>query len=155
MNQWRTQSVIALCQAMRETRDYSALPILADALQDADYPDEKSLNQLRAGPVHIDAERLVALIYSDKTAESVAWIEGFAVELGSPEQWGEPMGPAMTYATLMEAARRFVEADERVDMGTNDNFQHLYEKFPEFWKHFETVTGIRPPSATSFFGCSC
>ena len=152
---WRTQTVIELCQAMRQTRDYSALPILADALQEADYPDEKLLDQLRAGPVDIDAERFVALIYSTRTAESVAWIERFATELGSPEHYGEPIGPAMSYATLMEAARRFVEVDERMDMGTNETFRDLYDKFPEFWKHYETVTGIRTPSDTSFFGCSC
>jgi hypothetical protein len=155
MTLWRTQTVIALCQAMRQERNYSALPILADALQDADYPDESLLDQLRSGPREIDAERLVALIYSAKTAESVAWIEGFAAELGSPEQWGEPVGPAMTYSTLMEAASNFVEHDSRVDMGTNDNFQYMYEEFPEFWRHYETVTGKKPASATSFFACSC
>ena len=146
--------VIALCQAMRQERDFSALPILADALQDADYPDETMLEQLRSGPGAIDAERLVALIYSSKTAQSVAWVEGFAVELGSPVRWGEPRGPPMTYATLMEAAKNFVQDDSRMDMGTNDNFQHLYEKFPEFWMHYETVTGTKPKSATAFFGCS-
>ena len=152
---WRTSTVVDLCQAMRETRDYSALPILADALQDAGYPDEEVLEQLRSGPSEIDAQRLVALIYSAKTAESVAWIEAFASELGSPERYGEPLGPEMTYSTLMEAANRWVKDEESTDMGTNDTFQDLYGKFPEFWMHYEIVTGMKPKSASSFFACSC
>src|SRR4029079_17133790 len=109
----------------------------------------------RSGPNEIDAQRLVALVYSAKTAESVAWIEAFAVELGSPAQGGEPIGPPMTYPTLMAAANLWAENEVGTDMGTNDKFQNLYEKFPEFWKHYETVTGIRPKSPESFFGCSC
>ena len=50
---------------------------------------------------------------------------------------------------------RYVKDDERTDMGSNDNFQDLYEKFPEFWEHYEAVTGMRPTAAVSFFGCSC
>jgi hypothetical protein len=42
---WRTETVVALCQAMRQSRDYSAMPILADALQDAEYGDEEVLEQ--------------------------------------------------------------------------------------------------------------
>ena len=101
---WRTSTVLQLCEAIREVREYSVLPILADALQEADYADEKVLEQLRSSPSEIDAQRLVALIYSDRTAESVAWIEAFAAELGSPNFYGDPLGPVMTYATLMEAA---------------------------------------------------
>jgi hypothetical protein len=82
-------------------------------------------------------------------------IEAFAVELGSPEQWGEPVGPAMTYSTLMEAANLWAKNEVSTDMGTNDNFQHFPELFPEFWKHYETVTGKKPKSATAFFRCSC
>ena len=102
---------------MRETRDYSALPILADALQDADYADEKVLDQLRSVPNEIDAQRLVALIYSDKTAESVAWIEAFAPELGVPAINWDRSGPDLTYLTLMEAANCWVEDESYTDMG--------------------------------------
>src|SRR4051812_23749632 len=153
--EWRTNTVALLCQAMRETRDYSALPILADALQDADYPDEKRLDQLRSNPGPIDAECLVALIYSTKTAESVAWIEGFASELGAPAINWDPSGPAMTYLTLMEAANRWVKDEFYTYMGANETYRDLDEKFPEFWRHYEIVTGVKPKSATSFFACSC
>src|SRR5262245_47773724 len=105
---WRTASVPRLWQHMRAVGDDTAVAILADALQDADYADEKVLEQLRSGPSEIDAQRLVALIYSAKTAESVAWIEAFASELGSPNFYGQPLGPEMTYSTLVEAANLWV-----------------------------------------------
>jgi hypothetical protein len=155
MNSWRTSTVVQLCQAIREGRDYSALPILADALQDAEYPDEQVLEQLRSGPREIDAQRLVALIYSDKTAESVAWIEAFASQLGPPERYGELLAPALTYATLMEAANLFVKDGWHTEMGTNETYKDLYEQFPVFWTHYEIVTGVTPRSASSFFACSC
>jgi hypothetical protein len=155
VTQWRTQTVIALCQAVRQEQDYSALPILADALQDAEYPDETVLEQLRSNPNAIDAQRLVALIYSNRTAESVAWIEAFASELGSPNFYDEPLGPEMTYSTLMDAANRWIQNEFYTEMGANETYKDLYGKFPEFWGHYEAVTGMKPTSATSFFGCRC
>src|SRR6188472_3868987 len=102
---WRTQTVIELCQAMREMRDYSALPILADALQDADYPDEQMLGQLRSGPSEIDAQRLVALVYSAETAAAVERIESTAATLGGGvilELGGEYLdGEDLSYSTLI------------------------------------------------------
>jgi hypothetical protein len=32
---WRTDTAVSLCRTMYESRDFSAMPILADALQDA------------------------------------------------------------------------------------------------------------------------
>jgi hypothetical protein len=39
--EWRTDTAIALARQMYESRDFGAMPILADALQDAgcDHPD--------------------------------------------------------------------------------------------------------------------
>lgn len=38
---WRTSSAISLAQSMYDTRDFAAMPILADALEEAgcDHPD--------------------------------------------------------------------------------------------------------------------
>jgi hypothetical protein len=45
---WRTSTVVALARQMDETGDFSAVPILADALQDAGCDDELMLDRCRA-----------------------------------------------------------------------------------------------------------
>jgi hypothetical protein len=45
---WRTNTVVSLARRMFESRDFSALPILADALQDAGCDNEYILDFCRA-----------------------------------------------------------------------------------------------------------
>jgi hypothetical protein len=49
---WRTDTVVALAAQMRALRDYSAVPILADALQEAGCDDERVLAHCRCGGPH-------------------------------------------------------------------------------------------------------
>jgi hypothetical protein len=51
---WRTEDAVLLAKGMYESRDFSAMPILADALQDAGCDDERVLAHCR-GPqqVHV------------------------------------------------------------------------------------------------------
>lgn len=44
---WRTETVLALARRMYETREFSAMPILADALMDAGCDDEQVLAHCR------------------------------------------------------------------------------------------------------------
>jgi hypothetical protein len=44
---WRTSTVLALAKGMYESRDFSAMPILADALQDAGCDSNDILNHCR------------------------------------------------------------------------------------------------------------
>ncbi len=44
---WLTDTVVAIAKDIKETKDYSAAPILADALQDAGCNDENVLVALR------------------------------------------------------------------------------------------------------------
>jgi hypothetical protein len=44
---WRTDTAVTLARQMYESRDFSAMPILADALQDAGCDDEHTLNHCR------------------------------------------------------------------------------------------------------------
>ena len=44
---WRTSDVMALAIGIYESRDFSAMPILADALQDAGCNSDEILNHLR------------------------------------------------------------------------------------------------------------
>ncbi len=46
---WRTETAVSLARQMYELREFSAAPILADALQDADCDNEELLAHLRDG----------------------------------------------------------------------------------------------------------
>ena len=71
-SEWRTDTVVQLCQAMRVQGAYDALPILADALQDAHCDNAELLLVLRTGACNPSlSERLVAIIMSEKTATAV------------------------------------------------------------------------------------
>lgn len=77
--EWRTSNVVALCQSMREAQDFGAMPILADALQDADCDDEELLGTLRAGSQGYSCDAaLVACVWSEKGEEAVRWLMNFA-----------------------------------------------------------------------------
>ena len=91
---WRTSTVGELCQGMREAQDYSACPILADALQDADYSDAAVLAQLRASDApQWERERAVARVYSAESSEAVAWLEWARVDLRDAHGGHAPEDP--------------------------------------------------------------
>jgi len=51
---WRTDTAVALARTMYDARDFGAMPILADALQDAGCEDEQILNHCRdANAIHV------------------------------------------------------------------------------------------------------
>lgn len=51
--EWRTDTVVSLAQQMYEGRDFSPMPILADALQDAGCDNEDILNHCRGPGPHV------------------------------------------------------------------------------------------------------
>jgi hypothetical protein len=59
---WRTSTVVALARQMYESRDFGAMPILADALQDAGCDNEDILNHCRGDGPHVRGCWLVDLI---------------------------------------------------------------------------------------------
>ena len=50
---WRTDTAVSLARQMYESRDFSAMPILADALQDAGCTDEEVLGHCRGPGPHV------------------------------------------------------------------------------------------------------
>ena len=50
---WRTATAIALALGMYDVRDFSAMPILADALQDAGCDDEQVLGHCQSDEPHV------------------------------------------------------------------------------------------------------
>jgi hypothetical protein len=62
---WRTDTAISLAKQMHESRDFSAMPILADALQDAGCDDEDILDHCRDTTVpHVRVCWVVDLVLS-------------------------------------------------------------------------------------------
>jgi hypothetical protein len=157
--EWRTSTVSLLCQSMREAQDYSATPILADALQEAGCDDAALLEALRGGRPFWSAERLVAQVYSDETAAAVTWVEGFVADLGEGGYPGHL--PMMTYEMLMEGARAFNAGDEYpFGDGSMDWSNVSDERDHEFWAAFQKVTGTRigfeiAGRGRAFFACNC
>jgi len=60
--EWRTSKAVALAQGMYDARDFSAMPILADALQDAGCENDEVLNHCRAPGPHVRGCWVVDLV---------------------------------------------------------------------------------------------
>jgi hypothetical protein len=61
--EWRTDTAVALARQMYESREFGAMPILADALQDAGCDNEDVLNHCRdAGANHVRGCWVVDLV---------------------------------------------------------------------------------------------
>ena len=59
---WRTSTAVALAQQMYESRDFSAMPILADALQDAGCEHNDILDHCRGDGTHVRGCWVVDLV---------------------------------------------------------------------------------------------
>ncbi|HSQ55112.1 MAG TPA: hypothetical protein VLM40_05145 [Gemmata sp.] len=59
---WLTSTVMTLAKQMYESRDFSAMPILADALQDAGCENEDMLNHCRGPGPHVRGCWVVDLV---------------------------------------------------------------------------------------------
>ena len=60
--EWRTDTSLSLAKQMYESRNFSAMPILADALQDAGCDNEDILNHCRGPGPHVRACWAVDLV---------------------------------------------------------------------------------------------
>jgi hypothetical protein len=59
---WRTDIVLTLARQVYESRDFSAMPILADALQDAGCDNDDILNHCRGDGPHMRGCWVVDLV---------------------------------------------------------------------------------------------
>lgn len=138
---WRTSDVLAIIAGMRQTQDYSALPILADAMQDAEYPDEGVLTQFRSGVDDITACRLLCLVMGGEYAESVKWMDEFVKEF------------EVGYGELAEAIKETPSWPDTYDPEKSSRFA---DKQDDFWKHWQVVTGQEKVNVWyDPFECSC
>jgi hypothetical protein len=58
----RTDTVVTLARQMYESREFGAMPVLADALQDAECGNEDVLSHCRSGGVHVRGCWVVDLV---------------------------------------------------------------------------------------------
>ena len=64
---WRTDTAVSIARQMYDSRDFSAMPILADALQDAGCDEEQVLTHCRdAGGMHVRGCWVVDLVLGEK-----------------------------------------------------------------------------------------
>jgi len=59
---WRTSNVVSLAKSMYESRDFSAMPILSDALQDAGCDHADILDHCRGPEPHVRGCWVVDLV---------------------------------------------------------------------------------------------
>jgi hypothetical protein len=64
--EWRTDTVLALARQMYESREFGAMPILADALQDAGCGDDDVLNHCRQANGHVRGCWVIDLVLGEK-----------------------------------------------------------------------------------------
>ena len=60
--EWRTDTAVSLAQQMYESRDFGAMPILADALQDAGCTSDDVLNHCHGAGPHVRGCWVVDLV---------------------------------------------------------------------------------------------
>jgi hypothetical protein len=60
--QWRTDTAVSLARGMYDTRDFGAMPILADALQDAGCDNDDVLDHCRGSGPHVRGCWVVDLV---------------------------------------------------------------------------------------------
>lgn len=177
---WRTSSVTGLCLAMRQENDYGALPILADAMEDAECDDTELLSRLRGGGLTpIESQKLVSLIMSDETAEAVHWMERFVRSINysdydsydaetdkyinerqsdtNPHDYNYIIQQGMVGCGLMQNEWG---GPKQMCFGTDDGadyFRSSESNVREFYRNWSLATGLAGPTNLNevHFRCAC
>jgi hypothetical protein len=146
-----------ICEAMREQQDFSALPILADALDDCGRSELATICRGQNGDDWPLATRLVAQAMGGEVEEAVKWIDEFVDDVNDPYLEGSPIGD-LTYERILEILRNNVNGEwdyfSFYGFHAPDRCQTDRE---ELWKQFFIATGLPPdPERDDVpFSCSC
>lgn len=175
---WLTTNVLDLAAAVRDERDVSRLPILADALMDAGCDDEPLLAYLRSRddswPEYLDwfveyqltrhgrepeADDLLDWLarWSRGVEDAIATVKDYGARLGKPGWYDEDPEP-MTFAELMNGAAEYLARGEPMRMGANQDYEDVFwpeENSRRFWEAYERLTGEKVGDRGSFFSCAC
>jgi hypothetical protein len=139
---------------MLDLRQFDALSILADALEEAGCDDSELLALCRDPALKpVSAERTVNLVYSDETAAAVQWLERFAQEIGYESGH-------YTYEYIVQAGHEAIR-DGHYCWGTDagaDFFRKSDDNRREFFRNWSLVTGVVIPEEAQegiTFSCAC
>jgi len=153
---WRTPTVVALCRHMLDTREFDALPVLSDALQDAGFTDAEVVARCQDPDLEpVLAERIVNLVYSDETAAAVRWLEQFARDIGCEDD--EP--PMYDYERVIDLGHQGASSGDMF-FGTlaGPHFFWESDNRREFFRNWSLVTGVAVPEEDQErmrFRCAC
>ena len=140
---WRTETVMGLCRQMLDNHDFSALPIMADALEEAGFDQKEVLHKMRATcPDHWEAMKEVCSVYSDEMEKAVAGIDDFAIgTLGT------------TFSDVMDGAEKYLNEGSWND----DNFMEGSKgDWREFWRNYAVLMHDKPHADDEVpYRCSC
>jgi hypothetical protein len=164
----RTSTVLALCRRMLDSREFDALPILADALEDAGCVDQELLTLCKKPDLKpVQAERVVNLVYSEETATAVRWLEQFVRDINyrdykdeDDEVGTESDTDPHTYEDVIATGFMGVEEGE-MHFGSDDGayfFRSSAENRREFFRNWSLVTGVPVPEEDQDdiqFSCAC
>jgi hypothetical protein len=154
---WHSKVVLDMIADMRERQDFSNLPILADALEDAGYEDADVLAKCREGQPTILAYRIICRVLQGDYLEALTFIDGVVAEMHTGSGWYDDSETDMSYDKLMNAADNYLATGEYVTQHGGQSWQNsLYDNLKQFWDNYEVVTGRQVEDKSyGFFGCSC
>ena len=101
-----------------------------------------TITSLRHEWTHPAIDKQPAVIEPSEIEKSRAWIAQFAADLDQ------------TPSRLMEAARDYAECGEYA-YDNSETYKSFRDRFPEFWRHYEIVTGKPVKDKDCPYTCSC
>jgi hypothetical protein len=157
---WRTSTVLAIAQSMRASDDFSSLPVLADAMEDAGFDDFGVLHSAR-NDAHA-GNWIVGLVLNECDA-SYKWLEEYAEQINNAMRYGneeEDLGDEpVTVERLLEVARNHLEGGgDQIWFGLEHHGEPFTTLVEVYRKHAEIVlrTAIYQDGESFYpFRCSC
>lgn len=154
--EWQTAIVQALCQRMHETLDFSPMPILADALQDAGCTDEKLLLEFRKNASRLQAIKQTAMRCPGEHYRArcfaASWLLGFA------EEYGLYDADELFDAAIATGPGRLLVFSGNHGDEAQGIMQHDKDTREEFWRYVGVLTGEAVPKETYetiIYACAC
>lgn len=150
---FRTTASVDLCRTMRESQDFSALPVLADALEEAGYDDPAVLMSMRRpGVSRAEGCLLVGRVESPDTAAAADAVDRIAGMARDAHESADSI-----LRTALHHLDNEYDHDAYVCFGDTNYPEPDSEEWEEFWAAVRLLTGaaVPPGYGASFFICAC
>lgn len=156
--------MVSIAREMRRRGDFSALPFLADAMEDAEFNDIGVLHSARNDP---NAGNWIVALVLEEQEHSRKWLQEYADEINRDvdefySEMYESAGTRVTIESLLEAAKELHESGwSPLGFGFDLPYGERWmtdEKLEEFRKHSEILlktTLYRDGDWFQPFSCAC